>query len=222
MKTLKAISPDDLICMNDLTQNYNFRVEMAYAADDNLLFGERIYRPDAKLYLHKDLAGIVCEAATICLKEHKARFILYDGLRTIEAQERMMQTQRVKDNPQWLEEPRLLSPPGGGGHPRGMAIYIGLETLGGQLLDMGTAFDFLATNPEASHNPAHREHPNLSTHIMKNRQKLDDSMATAAAKLSLPLLPLPQEWWDFRLPPEVFNQYAPLSDSDLPPSMQLI
>ena len=51
---------------------------------------------------------------------------------------------RVKDNLHWLEEPRLLSPPGAGGHLRGMAIDIGLEDAQGRLLDMGTVFDYLA------------------------------------------------------------------------------
>ena len=37
----------------------------------------------------------------------------------------MGKTQIVKDNPDWLEEPnRMVSPPGNGAHPRGMAIDV--------------------------------------------------------------------------------------------------
>ncbi|MBL4804673.1 MAG: hypothetical protein JKY71_07385, partial [Alphaproteobacteria bacterium] len=43
----------------------------------------------------------------------------------------------------------------------------------------------------------------------------------AAHKLGITLFPLPQEWWDFRLPPAYTDQYAPLSDADLPPHMRL-
>lgn len=219
---LKKIRPEDLVCMDDYAETYAYCVELAYARSDNLLFGERIYREDAKLYLHKDLASIVMKAATSCFEHEHLHFVLYDGLRTSTAQERMMHTQRVRDNPHWLQEPRLLSPPGAGGHPRGMAIDIALETPQGELLDMGTAFDFLAANSHLNHNPAHRAFKGHSAAIMQNREILDKYMLEAAKELGIKLLPLPQEWWDYRLPPEVFNQYAPLADSDLPAHMRLI
>ena len=222
MNTPKTIPPEDLICMNDHAISHTFRVDLVYARPDNLLFGERIYKSDARLWLYKDLAAIVLKAAEYCTRHHKARFILYDGLRTTDAQEKMMHTQRVQDNPHWLREPRLLSPPGAGGHPRGMAIDIGLESLDGDLLDMGTLFDFLAENPDMAHNPAHRDFRGHDPKIMENRRKLDNSMLLAAQDLNIPLLLLPQEWWDFRLPPETFNRFKPLSETDLPPAMRLI
>lgn len=218
---MKIISPDDLVCMDDAAQNGGFRVDIAYARDDNTLFGERVYRTDAKLYLHKDLASIVIRAARLCLDETGLRFVLYDGLRPVEAQEAMLSTARVISNPHWLEEPRLLSPPGAGGHPRGMAIDIGLETAEGALLDMGTVFDFLAEDPHAEFNPAHRNYKGHSKDIMDNRNVLDSYMARAAEALDILLFPLPQEWWDFRLPPEIYSQYAPIRDTDLPEHMRL-
>jgi zinc D-Ala-D-Ala dipeptidase len=219
---LKSIPVSDLVCMDEHAERCGFHVNLAYARTDNLLFGERLYRTDARLYLHKDLAAVVCRAAQICRKTHNARFILYDGLRTTDAQTRMLQTRRVRENPHWLEEPRLLSPPGAGGHPRGMAIDIGLEDLRGNLLDMGTPFDFLAENAHPDHNPAHRAHPNLSEAARANRHKLDESMREAGQSLNTTIFPLPQEWWDFRLPPEVFNTYTPISESDLPPDLRLL
>lgn len=219
---LKTIHSSDLICMDDLQGHWQFCVETAYSYDHNLLFGERIYRTNAKLYLHKDLAQIVCLAAKTCMEKDQFRFILYDGLRTSTAQERMLRTQRVKENPHWLEEPRLLSPPGAGGHPRGMAIDIALETIEGELLDMGTAFDFLAQNSHPDHNPAHRQHQKHSVEIMRNRDILNRHMIDAAQHFHLSLLLLPEEWWDFRFPAEIYNQYAPLADSDLPPEMRLV
>lgn len=219
---MKKISAADLVCMDDFEGKEPLRVETAYARADNLLFGERIYRPEAKLYLHRDLAAIVIEAARLCHARHNLRFILYDGLRTVDAQAAMMKTQRVKDNPHWLEPPRLLSPPGAGGHPRAMAVDIGLENAGGALLDMGTPFDFLAENPHPAHNPAHRDSPGHAPEITANRRKLDECMLEAAGTCGTPLLPLPEEWWDFRLPPETYNAYAPLSESDLPEDMRLL
>src|SRR5690606_17236675 len=98
----------------------------------------------------------------------------------------------------WLEEPnRLLSPPGGGAHPRGMAIDMSLQTADGRDVDMGTVFDYLAENAAAEHNPAHRDYPQMSDEVRTNRAILTKAMIEAARDLGLPLAPLPQEWWDF-------------------------
>ena len=210
-----TISADDLINMNDKADIYNFHVDLTYAKEDNLLFGERIYDENAQLWLHRELADIVCRAAQMCFEEHNLHFVLYDGLRTIEAQEAMMHTQRVKDNPQWLEPPRLLTPPGYGGHPRGMAVDIGVVTPDGQVIDMGCPFDYLANNPNVEHNPAHRDYPH-TPEVTANRKILDDCMINAAQELGTPLNLLTEEWWDFRLPREYYNQFAPISKTILP------
>lgn len=218
---MKRINPDQLINMNALQETHGFRVELAYARNDNLLFGERIYKPDAKLWLYEPLAEIIIKAAEHAIKEGH-RFILYDGLRTIEAQEKMLQTQRVKDNPHWLEEPRLLSPPGKGAHPRAMAIDCSLETLSGELLDMGTPFDYLAEDSSPTQNPAHREHTNLSKQVIQNRALLDTYILDSAKTLRFEIIALPQEWWDFRSPSEFYNAFAPIKDEDLPASMRCL
>lgn len=208
--------------MNNYEGSYPLRIDLAYARDDNVLFGESIYCKGAKFWLHKSLADIVLLASKICFESSGLVFVLHDGLRTVEAQAAMMKTQRVKDNPHWLEEPRLLSPPGAGGHPRAMAVDIGLQNGAGQEMDMGTVFDFLAENPHADFNPAHRDYKGHSGEVMNNRKILDRSILQAAQKLNMPIFPLPQEWWDFRLPSEIYNLYAPISENDLPPEMRLL
>ena len=217
---IKTINAEDLICMDNYAEEHNFRVDLAYASSGNLLFGERIYREGSKLWLHKDLAKITLRAAEICFEKHDLHFVLYDGLRTIEAQSAMMETRRVKDNPHWLEEPRLLSPAGTGGHPRGMAIDIGLENSEGELIDMGCAFDYLAEDPTAEHNPAHRKY-NHPQNIVNNRKILDDCMNRSAQLLNIDIVMLAEEWWDFRIPADIYNRYAPLSDAELPEHIRL-
>lgn len=217
---MEKIQAEDLICMNEHARHENLRIELAYARADNLLFGERIYREDAQLWLHKTLIDVVLKAAR-ALKNQNYRLILYDGLRTTDAQSRMLETQRVKDNPHWLEEPRLLSPPGAGAHPRAMAIDVSLETMDGDLLDMGTAFDFLAADSSATHNPAHRDYAGHSAEIVENRRILDDAMQSAADMCGVNLLLLPQEWWDFRLESAIYEAFEPLSDADLPPEIKM-
>ncbi len=218
---MKKIDPQSLVSMNGC-EGRALRADIAYARADNLLFAERIYRQDAQLWLHRDLAAIVLEAARRCFKDHGCRLILHDGLRTVEAQEKMLETARVKANPHWLAEPGLLSKPGAGGHPRGMAVDVSLEDENGRILDMGTPFDFLSDDPSPLRNPAHRQHTRLSRAAVTNRNILSNAMMAAAESLKIPLLPLPQEWWDFRLPKEIYELYAPLSDADLPPEMRMM
>ncbi len=218
---MKHITPADLIPLDLAKAALTPRIELAYAQDDNLLFGERIYRKDAKLIAHKDMAAIIIKATQLAYESFDLRLVVYDCLRTVDAQKAMLQTQRVRDNPHWLEEPRLLSPPGAGAHPRGMAVDVSLESLDGVLLDMGTPFDFLAESSAADKNPAHRNYPRLSDGVIVNRGMLDEVMFGAAEALNMPLNGLPQEWWDYRFPSDVYEQYAPLADGDLPADMRM-
>lgn len=218
---VKEINPYKLICMDNIAKRYNYRVDLAYARSDNFLFGEQIYHHDAKLWLYEDLAHIVCMAAQECFAKEGMRFILYDGLRTVEAQKAMMQTRRAKKNKHWMEPPRLLSVPGSGGHPRGMAVDIGLEEENGKIIDMGCPFDFLADNPDPQHNPAHRNY-NHSKEIRAHRAILDEAILGAAKVLGTEITPLPEEWWDFRLPRDIYGGYKPLSEQDLPNHMKMM
>jgi D-alanyl-D-alanine dipeptidase len=217
---MQKIDPKNLLPMDLFAGSPALRIDLAYARPDNLLFGEALYRPRAKLWLHEKLAEIVRYAARDCHSRHGFQLVLYDGLRTVDAQEAMLKTKRVQANLHWITQ-HLLSKPGSGGHPRGMAVDIGLAK-DGTLLDMGTPFDYLAEDSSPEKNPAHRDYKNLSDDVKCNRVTLTDAMMNAAAKLNTPLLPLPQEWWDFRLPPDIFEAYAPLRDSDLPPEMRMM
>lgn len=212
------IQPDNLVNMHDHMTEFDYAIDVVYAREgqDNL-FGP-VYRPDAKLWLHRDLAEIVWKASTILKDEFEYSLILYDGLRTVEAQQTMLNSLAVRANPHWLEEPRLLSPPGAGAHPRGMAIDLTARDETGKPIDMGTAFDHLSESPDD--NPAHRDYPHPE-HIQKNRQILTGAMMLAAEKLNRELIPLPQEWWDFRFPNHVYEKFKPISDSHLPDHMKM-
>ncbi|MAE51692.1 MAG: D-Ala-D-Ala dipeptidase [Micavibrio sp.] len=219
---MENINHQDLYPMDMFAGRFPLTVNLAYAHDrPPNIFGP-VYAPAARLWLHRDLARIVLLAACLAHKNHQVSFVLYDGLRTSDAQDKMARSPIVKANPSWMEEPRLLSPPGSGAHPRGMAIDIALLDQAEALLDMGTDFDHLSPSSHPDQNPAHRAYKALSPQQSANRHMLDDAMARAAAVLDLPLLPLPQEWWDFRMPPDIYNVYAPLADADLPPEMRMV
>lgn len=218
---LKTISPSDLIPMDQYCDDYPITINLAYQHDCAPNIFGKIYRDGARLWLHKDLAQVVLGAAKIVSAQGYG-LVLYDGLRTVEAQALMGQSNIVKANPHWLEEPgRLLSPPGAGAHPRGMAIDLSLADENGDSVDMGTDFDYLAENSQAAHNPAHREFEGLDKNTQNNRALLTDAMVKSSKSLSFPLLPLPQEWWDFRFPTQIYEQYAPLNDADLPHEMRM-
>ena len=218
-----SICPADLIPMDIFCHDYPLSIHLAYKDDKAPNIFGKIYHNDARLWLHRDLAAIVLLTSKIIESKSGYSCLLYDGLRTMEAQEKMRRSNIAQKNPHWLEEPgRLLSPPGAGAHPRGMAIDLSLRNKDGTLVEMGTVFDHLAEDSSAMHNPAHRDYPNLSPEIIQNRALLTDAMMDAAQALGRDLLPLPQEWWDFRLPAETYNSFAPLSDDDLPGYMRMV
>ncbi|MGZ9108952.1 MAG: M15 family metallopeptidase [Micavibrio sp.] len=219
---LMVIPATDLIAMDKVAGDTPLRIDIVYAQarHPENIFGLALYRPDARMWLHRDFAEIVVRAAHACYTETGYVFVLKDGLRTIEAQAMMQETDIVKANPHWTQEPnRLLSPPGKGGHPRGMAVDIVLETESGALVEMGTRFDHLSKDPTS--NPAKRGFEGISDAAKKNRQILEDYMVGAALALNRPMLPLPSEWWDFRFPGSYSEKYAPLSDHALPENMRM-
>ena len=225
---LRLIPPSDLIPLDSLTAAHPVKIDLVYAQPqhpDNM-FKTGIYRPDARMWGHRELVEIILAAAQICFKKTGWIFEIKDCLRTVEAQELMRQTPIVKANPQWLEEPgRLLSPPGRGGHPRGMAVDIILIDKNGDEVDMGTPFDFLTE--DRGNNPAARNYTRFgddetrNQRILYHRRVLEESMMQAATEAGRPLLPLPQEWWDFRFPYDYSNLYAPIYDAALPPEMRM-
>jgi D-alanyl-D-alanine dipeptidase len=225
---LTPISADDLVALDDYTAQHPLKIDVVYAkpAHPDNMFKCAIYRPDAKMWAHKELLPIILGAADSCFKKTGWIFEIKDCLRTYEAQALMRETDIVKRNPQWLEEPgRLLSPPGAGGHPRGMAVDIILVDKNGEEIDMGTRFDYLTE--DRSNNPAARNYtqfgddPARNMRILYHRRVLEEAMVDAAKEVGRELLPLPQEWWDFRFPKSYSETFAPIRDADLPKHMRM-
>lgn len=200
----------DLVPM-DIFPQEPFAIDVVYACANHPenIFGTAVYHKDARLVLHKDLARIVLKTARRLHAEQGWTLVLKDGLRPVEAQAALMETDIVKRNPHWLGEPRLLSGPGQGAHPRGMAIDVSVEGV-----DMGTVFDAMV--PESA-----RDFAGFKSPILQNRAILESAFVQSAQELGLPLLPLPSEWWDFRLTREYSGRYDPLSDVDMPAPLKI-
>lgn len=213
--------PDGLIPINMFERDYPIRVNLVYAQADHPdnHFGQ-LYHPEAKiLWLHKDLARIVLTASKIAQDRFGWRLRLLDGLRPVEAQIEMQ-----KFGIPW----QMLARPGQGGHPRGMAIDIVPENADGSLPDMGTPFDQFVEDYERDINYADRSVTEFGKgreadhRIVQNRQKLTFAMEEAARLCGAEIWPLPHEWWDFRIPKPVSDQFAPLREADLHPFQRLI
>ena len=217
----ERIDPARLLPLDRFTAGALLRIDLAYAKPGGIC--GIVYRPGARLWLYDELAEIVVMAARLAGTRFGLRLVVYDGLRTVSAQALMIESPQAQANPHWFApETRVLTPPGIGGHPRGMAVDVSLETMDGELLDMGTAFDELPPGDNGpAANRAHREFAGLPDAVRDNRAKLDDVMLGAAAHFGRSLLPLPIEWWDYRFPQDVYDRYAPLDDADLPEEMRM-
>lgn len=220
---LQHIPPEDLVNMNDFEGVEPISIDLVYQRADHPenIFGCALYRPGAKFWLHRDFAPIIVQAARHLARHYGAILILKDGLRTVEAQARMLETDIVRANPHWTDGPvTLLSRPGMGAHPRGMAVDVAvMDEKDGIMWDFGTVFDYLSENP--AQNPAARDYPHLSDSQKSARQRLDEALMTGASLCAREILPLPAEWWDYRFPPALTALYAPLSDADLPDFMKM-
>lgn len=213
---MQKISPADLVPM-DIFIGEPIIIDLVYAQADNPrnIFNEALYHDTARFWAHKNLALITLLTARQLHREHGYSLELKDCLRTTDAQAAMGKTQIVQDNPDWLEEPnRMVSPPGNGAHPRGMAIDVCVFDKNGNEVDMGTPFDDMVVE-------AYRSCDTLSDEIQQQRLILENAFMDSARKLDMEFLPLPAEWWDFRFPPHTYHLYEALSDADLPPQMQM-
>jgi len=212
---MHAIPTDHLIPF-DLFENEPIKIDLVYAnaKHPHNIFETALYHSEARMWAHKDLAAITLLTARLLNKQYGWVLELKDCLRTIEAQAIMGQTDIVKANPQWMEEPRMVSPPGEGAHPRAMAIDVCVLDRDNRPVDMGTNFDEMV--PAAA-----RGYEDLPNQVKQNRAILDHAFKVAADAFAIPILPIPPEWWDFRFVPTQYSTFEPLRDSDLPPQMQM-
>ncbi|OIN87187.1 MAG: hypothetical protein AUJ12_02895 [Alphaproteobacteria bacterium CG1_02_46_17] len=214
---MNAISKEDLIPFNLVARmGYPVAVDHAYAkaSHPENVFGQ-IYHPDANLWGHIDMVALTVLAAQKLHKEYEWTLVIKDCLRPVEAQQKIMETDIVRANPHWLVEPKFLSSPGQGGHPRGMAIDIAAQDKFGQTVDFGTAFDSFSGDAHPEKNPAHRNYPYSSEQVKENRARLDNAMLEAAQKMGRNLLLLSTEWWDFRFPSDEIGHLSPIEDGHL-------
>jgi len=216
---MQNLDVNEIVPLNLLAQNFPIDIDVVYAKPDhpdNHFKG--LYHPDAQImWAHKEIAAVTLLAANIAHDQFGWRFKINDCLRPVEAQEGMAK---------YGYDPSLVSTPGSGAHPRAMAIDIEPIDQNGQTVPMGTPFDYFTD--DITDNPAARDYTRFQgsaaqvAQIWSNRAKLEFAMRFAATTLGQEILPLPQEFWDFREVEEKWAQYAPLREADLLPCQRLI
>lgn len=211
---MKNINSQHLVPMDIFQEDYPVIVDLVYADGNHPenIFGS-LYHPDSLMWVHKNIAKTILLGSIRANESFKWVMRLCDALRPVEVQELMQQRAKI--------HPLLLSRPGGGAHPRGLAIDIQPQMYDGSKIDMGTSFDHFADDPERD-NPAARDYKNFDNEILHNRRRLQDSIVRSGEDLNLPIWPLSQEWWDFRYPLEEVQKYAPFYEQDLLPCQRML
>lgn len=217
---MKNLDVNHIIPLNAFESTQPIIIDVVYAQPnhpDNLF--KDLYSPHAKImWAHKDIAAMTIRAAQICNEQYGWKLKINDCLRPVEGQEGMAV---------YGFDPSVVSVPGSGAHPRAMAIDIEPIDTDGQAVPMGTSFDFFSEDVTLN-NPAARNYTKFkgshkeNEEIWMNRQRLEFAMRYAATSLKREILPLAEEWWDFRELAEVWEQWKPLRESDLHSYQRLI
>ncbi|EHS51178.1 hypothetical protein PDO_5225 [Rhizobium sp. PDO1-076] len=211
---------ENLVPMNVFCNEFPIIVDMVYSNPSHPSNNFKgLYSSESLvLWADRELAAVILVAAILANRLYGWRIKLNDCLRTVEAQQQMAQ---------YGYQPALVSTPGGGAHPRAMAVDVEALDSSGSTVDMGTAFDYFATDP-AFDNPAARAYTRgwrgeeaLDSEIWLNRQKLEYIMRRAAILCGHTIYPLAEEWWDFRMLPELWEGIAAICENDLHPYQRL-
>lgn len=227
----KALAED----LHPLQAGDKLDIETVYADPGHpenvfVLNGTALYRAEAAILLCQKLKVIVERAVELTPADSVLR--IYDGFRPTEAQEAMKFFKKSLNIPE-----DMLSEPGQGGHPRGMAVDCALvhkeDGYARRRYDYGTGFDDFALDdgndfrslnePPSGVAFADRNFKHHGFSVAHNRLRLEALMQKAALAEETVLCPLPSEWWDFRFPKNeadlkyvlasfnrlLFNDYGP-------------
>lgn len=182
-ETLTQIHDTTFVDIASLSVSFSY--DLKYATADNFL--QSVIYDCPKCYLRYKVAKALITAQAEFL-QLGYRIRLLDCYRPLSAQKLMFEK---VPNPRYV-----ASPVTGSVHNRGAAIDITLETLEGELLDMGTDFDHFG--PESAW-----EYQEFSEKINNNRNLLRNMMVKHGFDT------IQSEWWHFNFRQ---TQKDPISD----------
>jgi D-alanyl-D-alanine dipeptidase len=151
-------------------------------------FGQ-VYQDNAPVWLHKEMADVVVDAAIYMQQKYGWKSVIYDGLRTVNGAYNMYRNAADSD----LEQ-GLLAAPGLSAHNKGMAADLVQFDTAGKLVDMGGNFDHLDMKTN------NRAYSDLPQPVLENRLKREIAFQHAALSQGKLFAPLRSEFWDERFP----------------------
>ena len=173
VQALEELADTTFVRLADYSRDFSY--ELRYATENNFL-KTQVYHC-AQCYTRKKTAlALMAANAEFMEKGYRIRF--FDCYRPNSVQYKMWD---IYPNPQYVANPVK-----GSIHNRGGAVDITLETLDGQVLDMGTDFDFFGRE-------AHHDFPDLPPKVLENRKLLKEVMEGHG------FLSVRTEWWHYNL-----------------------
>lgn len=89
---MKQLSSEDFLPLDLYFERFPIRIDLAYAHDrPPNIFGQ-VYHMHARLWAYKPLGQTILEAASYIYDTHRLYIVVYDSLRTTDAQARMAET----------------------------------------------------------------------------------------------------------------------------------
>lgn len=186
--TLKTTSvntypTDDFVNLKDLSDDFVYDIK--YATADNFLKQAVYDCPEC--YLKKTTALALIKANDM-FKQKGYKILVYDCYRPLDVQKKM-----------WAILPGthyVANPKKGSKHNRGAAVDLTLIDKNGQIVDMGTPFDFFGKE-------AHQTYTKLPKEILENRKLLRETLNAANFRH------ISSEWWHYEYRPDM---YKPVSN----------
>jgi D-alanyl-D-alanine dipeptidase len=163
-------------------------VDLKYATDDNFL-GFKFYGEMEHAFVQYECFLKLRNAYNILQKQKPGyTFIIYDAVRSIESQQLMWDSVKVEPA---IKHWYVANPQRGSIHNYGMALDLSIVDSVGNVLDMGTEFDFFGDLAYPSQTDYYYNNGKLSKEQFENRKLLMSVMQQAYFYVSK------TEWWHY-------------------------
>ena len=167
--------------------NSSIKVDLKYSSKDNFI-GEDMYGNLNTCYLQRDFARRVAKAQDELTRLHPGySLLIYDGGRPMSVQRKMYE--RVANTPL-----RIYVAPAkqGGRHNYGVAVDLTIVNDRGEVLDMGTPFDYFGKEAHIGSEDSLIKSGRFKAVVKGNRALLQRVMRSAGMR------PYDKEWWHYQ------------------------
>lgn len=163
------------------------QVHLKYATPDNIM-GQAVYSGITKIWLRPEAAEKLVFAQRLLKKENPhLSLIVYDAARPMSVQCIMWNLVRGTNKTNYVSNPAN----GGGLHNYGMAVDVTLIDNKGNVLPMGTPFDYLGEEAHTTNEEMLLQKRKITQDEFDNRRLLRRIMRQAGFRI------IPYEWWHF-------------------------